>query len=297
MAAAASHAASANPRSSSLAHFRHVGKEFGNRTADRVGLLKTSRKTFLPPRSTSASAVKVTASTASFGRQFLNAFGLLMRWRVFAVSPHWIRAGIGRSSRASWRKYPAAQRTELDDLLLAVGARRDGKAFAELFDHLRPRVHAQLMRLGLAPAAAEDLTQDVMETIWRKAHLYDPRQSAAITWVFQLARNRRIDLRRRTREQCFALENFFAIPDPAAGSDDCFDAARLQTCVRVALRALPHEQFTLVQLAFFDGLSHSAIAERLNLPLGTVKSRLRLAFTRLHRALTDAGLTKTCILG
>jgi RNA polymerase sigma factor (sigma-70 family) len=211
--------------------------------------------------------------------------------------PCWVRADIRRSSRYSGPRYRAARNSELDDLLIAVGAKRDGKAFSILFDHLRPRVHAQLMRLGLASPAAEDLTQDVMETIWRKAHLYDPRQSAAVTWVFQLARNRRIDLRRRSRECCFALENFFAIPDPTAGSDDCLDASQLQQRVRIALRALPHEQFALVQLAFFDGLSHSAIAQRLDLPLGTVKSRLRLACTRLQRVLTDAGLTKACVLG
>jgi RNA polymerase sigma factor (sigma-70 family) len=211
--------------------------------------------------------------------------------------PYCVRGTVPRSSRYAWRKHPTARKSELDDLLIAVGAKRDGTAFAILFDHLQPRVRAQLMRLGLAPAAAEDLTQDVMETIWRKAHLYDPRQSAAVTWVFQLARNRRIDLRRRSRECSFALESFVAIPDPAAGSDDCLDAAQLQQCVRIALRALPREQFTLVQLAFFDGLSHSTIAQRLNLPLGTVKSRLRLACTRLQRLLTDAGLTKACVLG
>src|ERR1700730_12180604 len=206
--------------------------------------------------------------------------------RAVVDPPYWVNTCV----RRSWRRYPAAPRNELDDLLIAV-ARRDGKAFSVLFDHLQPRVHAQLVRLGLAPAAAEDLTQDVMETIWRKAHLYDPRQSAAVTWVFQLARNRRIDLRRRSRECCFALEDFLAIPDPTIGSDDNVDTAQLQKRVRKALRALPHEQLTLVQLAFFDGLSPSAIARRLNLPLGTVKSRLRLACTRLHRVLTDAGLT------
>jgi RNA polymerase sigma factor (sigma-70 family) len=208
-------------------------------------------------------------------------------------SLNWGHTGI----RRPWRKLPAARRTELDELLIAVGAKRDNKAFAMLFDHLRPRVQAQLVGLGLAPAAAEDLTQDVMETIWRKAHLYDPRQSAAVTWVFRVAHNRRIDVRRRSRESSAAPEDFVDIPDAAAGSDECLDARQLQQCVRVALRALPHEQFTLVQLAFFDGLSHSAIAQRLKLPLGTVKSRLRLACTRLHRALTDAGLTKACVLG
>jgi RNA polymerase sigma factor (sigma-70 family) len=165
-------------------------------------------------------------------------------------------------ARRGWRKFPAARKSELDELLVAIGARRDDKAFATLFDHLQPRVQAQLVRLGLAPAVAEDLTQDVMETIWRKAHLYDPRQSAAVTWVFQLARNRRIDLGRRSREASFALEDFADIPDSAAASDECLDASQLEQRVRLALRALPHEQFALVQLAFFDGLSHSAIAHR-----------------------------------
>ena len=174
---------------------------------------------------------------------------------------------LGSNRRSPYRrKCPAARRNELDDLLIAVGARRDGKAFTVLFDHFRPRVQARLVRLGLAPAAAEDLTQDVMETIWRKAHLYDPRQSAAITRVFQIARNRRIDVKRRSREFCLAAELFFAIPDPAEGGDDCLDAVQRQACVRAALNGLPHEQFTLVRLAFFEGLSHSTIARRLNLP-------------------------------
>jgi len=179
-----------------------------------------------------------------------------------------------------------------DDLLTAVGAERDGEAFTVLFDHFRPRVHSQMLRLGLAPFVAADLTQDVMETIWRKAHLFDRHKSAAATWVFRIATNRRIDVRRRSREFAFEPEHFFALPDPAAGSDDRIDAARREASVRTALDGLPREQFALVQLAFFDGLSHSTIARRLKLPLGTVKSRLRLAFAHLRRLLHDAGVTE-----
>ena len=115
---------------------------------------------------------------------------------------------------------------DLDELLTAVGTDRDSEAFALLFDHFVPRVQAQMMRLGLAPFAAADVTQDVMETIWRKAHLFDPRKAAAATWVFHIARNRRIDVRRRSRETICAIEDFFDIPDPANGSDDCIDCTQ-----------------------------------------------------------------------
>lgn len=194
------------------------------------------------------------------------------------------------------RKFPQARTSELDELLTAVGSRHDRQAFATLFAHFRPRVHAQLVRLGLAPPAAEDLTQDVMETIWRKAHLYDPNKSAAATWVLQIARNRRIDHKRRCREFSFAAEDFYDIPDPTDGSDDCLDAAQCEARVRTALDALPREQCALLRLAFFDGLSHSAIARRLNLPLGTVKSRLRFAFARLRRLLLESGMNAGCLM-
>ena len=168
-------------------------------------------------------------------------------------------------------------------LLTAVGADRDSKAFSALFDHFVPRVQAQMVRLGLAPFAAADVTQDVMETIWRKAHLFDPRKAAATTWVFHIARNRRIDVKRRSRETICAIEDFFDIPDPTGGSDDCVDSASARhVCARPCARCRD-DQFALVKLAFFDGLSHTTIAARMKLPLGTVKSRLRLAFCRLRR--------------
>jgi RNA polymerase sigma factor (sigma-70 family) len=189
------------------------------------------------------------------------------------------------------RHYAAARRPDLEDLLTAVGADRDDKAYTELFDHFRPRVQAQMLRLGLGPYAAADVTQDVMETIWRKAHLFDRRKSAAATWVYRIAQNRRIDVGRRHREQCCPVEELVEIPDPACGNDDNLDAAQREAHVHAALDALPQDQFKMVQLAFFEGLSHSTIAARTNLPIGTVKSRLRLAFSRLRRLLTDAGVT------
>jgi RNA polymerase sigma-70 factor (ECF subfamily) len=196
----------------------------------------------------------------------------------------------GQASRP--REYAAARADTLDDLLTAVGTNRDGEAFSILFDHFGPRVHAQMVRLGLAPVAAADVTQDVMETVWRKAHLFDRRKAAAATWVFHIARNRRIDVGRRAREHCYASDDLTTIPDPTEASDDCLDAAQRERHIRAALDALPREQFALVRLAFFEDLSHSTIAARTNLPLGTVKSRLRLAFSRLRRVLHDSGVTE-----
>ena len=191
-------------------------------------------------------------------------------------------------------KFPAVRAHELDDLLTAVGTDRDGEAFAALFDHFRPRVHAQMLRLGLAPFAAADVTQDVMETIWRKAHLFDRRKSPASAWVARIALNRRIDVSRRSREHAYEAADLFAIPDPdpTSGSEANIDAAQREEHVHAALDALPQEQFKMVQLAFFEGLSHATIAARTNLPIGTVKSRLRLAFSRLRRLLADAGVTE-----
>ena len=192
------------------------------------------------------------------------------------------------------RDYPPPRTHQLDDLLTAVGAARDDVAFAALFDHFRPRVHAQLVRLGLAPFAAADVTQDVMETIWSKAHLFDRRKSPAATWVFRIAQNRRIDVHRRSREHNYVETDLSLIPDSTADNETSIDAARIERHVQAALEALPQDQSKMVQLAFFEGLSHATIAARTKVPVGTVKSRLRLAFSRLRRLLGDAGVTGAC---
>jgi RNA polymerase sigma factor (sigma-70 family) len=197
-------------------------------------------------------------------------------------------------SRPQQRNYSAIRGRELDDLLTAVGLERDGQAFTALFDHFRPRVHSQMLRLGLAPFAAADVTQDVMETIWSKAHQYDRSKSAATTWVFRVAQNRRVDVRRRNRDHIFVDADLLAIPDTTTDNDDTIDAARREQHVHAALEELPQDQFRMVQLAFFEGLSHATIAARTKIPIGTVKSRLRLAFTRLRRLLGDAGVTGAC---
>lgn len=174
---------------------------------------------------------------------------------------------------------------EFADLVDAVAHNRDRDAFASLFDFFAPRINGFLLRLRVEPVIAEELTQEVMTTLWLKADLFDRSKSTVATWLYRIARNRRIDLLRRDREDAAGTNPAHEIPDPTLPADDSLDVSQREAMIRVALKELPAEQLALVRLAFFDGLSHSEIAAQTELPLGTVKSRLRLAFSRLRRAL------------
>jgi RNA polymerase sigma-70 factor (ECF subfamily) len=171
-----------------------------------------------------------------------------------------------------------------DALLRRVAEARDRAAFQELFEHFAPRVKSYAMRLGAPAPAAEDLAQEAMLTMWRKAGLFDPAKASASTWIFTIARNLRIDLIRR--ERTLRLDGGDPLAEesePDAG--EAFEARENQEALRLALRSLPAEQNQIVMLSFFSDKPHSEIAAELNLPLGTVKSRLRLAMVRLRASL------------
>ncbi len=182
---------------------------------------------------------------------------------------------------------PAAQdgARALDDLVLKVGRDRDREAFVQLFRHFAPRVKAYLLRLGADDGTAEEATQETMLSLWRRADSFDPTQAGAGTWVFTLARNRRIDLIRRERRP--EPDNGAAelVADPAEPADQRIEAEERDRRVRVALEVLPREQAALIEMAYYQDLTQTAIAEKTGLPLGTVKSRFRLAFARLKRVL------------
>ncbi|MGL4243405.1 MAG: sigma-70 family RNA polymerase sigma factor [Beijerinckiaceae bacterium] len=178
-------------------------------------------------------------------------------------------------------------------LVLAVAERRDRDAFARLFDHFVPRIESYLGRLGADPATAEEISQDVLLTLWRKAELFDPSKSSVTTWLYRIARNRRIDAARRDRTDYMdPMSQAFEGAADDAPQDSAMDMQQREEVLRAAIKELPEEQLSLVRLAFFDSLSHSAIAERTGLPLGTVKSRIRLAFARLRRALEAQGVVE-----
>jgi len=173
---------------------------------------------------------------------------------------------------------------EYDRLIQAVARNRDREAFAALFDHFAPRLKAYLMRSGAAPAAADDFAQDAMLTVWRKAELFDPARARAATWIFTIARNRRIDALRRENRPLPVPEISLAAADPER-PDDLLEARQDEGRVRAALRSLKPDQIEVIQMAFFQDLSHAEVARSLALPLGTVKSRIRNAMIKLRDVL------------
>ncbi|MFW5660462.1 MAG: sigma-70 family RNA polymerase sigma factor [Oceanicaulis sp.] len=179
---------------------------------------------------------------------------------------------------------PGLDRDALDALVEAT-ARRDRKAFAALFEFYAPRVKSYLLRLNASDSLAEEIAQEVMLTVWRKADTFDRRQASASTWIFRIARNRRIDAARRAARPELDADDPMLRPSEPEAPDAALHAGAREARVRAALTGLPPEQVALLRMAFFDGLSHRDIADRVGVPLGTVKSRLRLAFDKLRKVL------------
>jgi RNA polymerase sigma-70 factor (ECF subfamily) len=177
---------------------------------------------------------------------------------------------------------------ELNELALAIAARGDRAAFATLFKHFAPRVKSFLMRSGTPPDVAEDMAQETMAAVWRKAASFDPLRAGVSTWIFTIARNLRIDHHRRQGD-AFADDDLVIDdvqdPDPGAALEHRIGTMQRERAVRQALAELPEEQALVLRLSFYDEQPHGAIACQLAIPLGTVKSRIRLAAVHLRRLL------------
>nr|WP_242070236.1 sigma-70 family RNA polymerase sigma factor [Tabrizicola soli] len=172
--------------------------------------------------------------------------------------------------------------TDWAALLLRVRDHQDRAAFAVLFRHFAPRVKAFLMKSGAGASLAEECAQDVMAVLWQKAHLFDPARASVATWVYTIARNRRINALRRARRA--EPEELDWGPAPEPDQAEALETRQETERLGRALAALPTPQRTLIERAFYGELSHSEIAAETGLPLGTIKSRIRLALDKLrHR--------------
>lgn len=167
--------------------------------------------------------------------------------------------------------------------MLAVRDTRDRDAFGALFDHFAPRLKGFIMRTGSSAHNAEEIVQDVMLTVWRKAHMFDPHRAQVSAWVYQIARNRQIDIARKYNRP---------IPDELAedpGSEP--DASQILAVeqetgkLKQALSTLKPEQREIIEKAYLGELTHQEISDQTGLPLGTIKSRIRLGLDRLRHEL------------
>ena len=175
-------------------------------------------------------------------------------------------------------------------LIEAVSLRRDREAFAALFEHFAPRVKTFMRRSGATDAAADELAQETLLAVWRKAAQFDPASSGASAWIFTIARNLRIDAFRRERSggapDLTGIEMEFVLDDSPT-PDTMLASAQAEGRVQHALATLPDDQKRVVELSFYQEKAHGEIAALLGIPLGTVKSRLRLAMTKLRGLLGD----------
>ncbi|WP_085900513.1 sigma-70 family RNA polymerase sigma factor [Kiloniella majae] len=177
------------------------------------------------------------------------------------------------------------------DLMALVAHSRDREAFVKLFRHFAPRLMSYMRKLGTDNNITEGLVQDVMLTLWRQAESYDPEKSYVSSWVFAIARNRRIDRYRRQRlvpvdqDYLQGQLHLHSQIDESPSQDQDIEHQEVESLLKEAIESLPHDQASLLELAFYQDMTHMEIAKHEGLPLGTVKSRLRLAISKLRRIL------------
>jgi RNA polymerase sigma-70 factor, ECF subfamily len=181
-----------------------------------------------------------------------------------------------------------SRRGSMLDLLSLIAKDRSEDAFRRLYVEIGPRLRSFMLRQGADEDLAEDLTQETLATVWRKAGHYSSEKGSPVTWIFTIARNLRIDRIRRQRPwQELTDQHAETIPADDEPPDVTVEQRQRLARVRAVLKELPPDQVEVVTLAFMEGLPHPEIAERLSLPLGTVKSRIRLAYGKLRTALED----------
>ena len=169
-----------------------------------------------------------------------------------------------------------------DDLLVRVGRDRDKSAFKQIFGYFAPRVKSFLLRFGTDMSLAEEIAQEAMIMVWRRAETYDPRQSGASTWIFTIARNKRIDRLRRENRPLPDMTDPALMPEKVETGEIQVARQQQEKKIRHALKNLPEEQAKMIFSAYYEEKSHREIAEESGVALGTVKSRIRLALNRLR---------------
>ena len=169
--------------------------------------------------------------------------------------------------------------------MIAVRDQRDRDAFGRLFDHFAPRLKGFVMRSGASAHQAEEIVQDVMLTVWRKADLFDPHRAQVSAWVYQIARNRQIDIARKERRP--VPEELKEDPGTEPDASQVLAVEQEAGKLKQALGKLRDDQREVIEKAYLGELTHQEISSQTGLPLGTIKSRIRLGLERLRHELKD----------
>jgi RNA polymerase sigma-70 factor (ECF subfamily) len=199
------------------------------------------------------------------------------------AGPYWESASGMRSRRQEFDPGGSVSVSEgqISDLIERVAA-REKEAFAQLFRYFAPRIKAYGIKGGLGAAMAEELAQETMISVWRGAHSFDRGRASGSTWMFTIARNRRVDLWRRESHPEIDADDPVLAGQPEPQPDHIHETRQAEHTLRDAVEALPPDQATVLRKAYFEDKSHNAISEELGLALGTVKSRVRLGLARLR---------------
>ncbi len=177
----------------------------------------------------------------------------------------------------------------LNGLLVAVAEERDRQAFQSLFRHFAPRIKAFVLSQRTDPGLAEEIVQETMLNVWRKAAQFEPARASASTWIFTIARNMRIDMLRKARRPEPDLNDPATVPEPEPLAHERISHAQEAGRLRDAIARLPGEQREVLRLVFQEDVTHAEAAARLGLPVGTVKSRIRLALKRVRSEVGEEG--------
>lgn len=187
------------------------------------------------------------------------------------------------------RRHMATSKLSADraaELVEAIAERRDRQAFAELYRYYLPRLKGFLMRGGADVDAAQEAAQEALILLWRKAATFNRHRASVGSWLFTIARNKRIDLVRSHRQRTIETDDWLAFYSPMNEEPDAgLPAAQLAERLRTLLHKLPANQQLVIRKAFVEDKTHAVIAEELGLPLGTVKSRIRMSLQRLRAAM------------
>ena len=171
------------------------------------------------------------------------------------------------------------ENAKIIELVKQISEDRNETAFSEIFDYIAPKINAYYIKNNLSIEQSEELTQEVLSTIWLKAELFDPEKSKFITWSFTIARNKKIDFYRKNKKNDTNEED---IRDFLYDNNKTNDY-EVESTIKKITQELDESQKKLIKMSFFEQKSHKNIAAELEIPLGTVKSRIRSSLNKMQK--------------